>query len=199
MPWYNWIINHFYSFWWDYVAPLLLLDTQPPDGISCHTLQLKKRQITSFRFPTFSPGSGLWAGMPGILNHVKRFRLTRSMAGSHQLPQQSVCGPTGLYVIDPVYRQNLDRSQPLDYHSNVLLHTLETKPSGSVWINRNNLDSKCEDWAKSFMIRWLNCLFPHRKWKQHRKLKTDLKQLNKTYCIMPFQSYCWLQSPAKIK
>lgn len=176
MPWYNWIINHFYSFWWDYVAPLLLLDTQPPDGISCHTLQLKKRQITSFRFPTFSPGSGLWAGMPGILNHVKRFRLTRSMAGSHQLPQQSVCGPTGLYVIDPVYRQNLDRSQPLDYHSNVLLHTLETKPSGSVWINRNNLDSKCEDWAKSLWSDdWTVC-FPTESENSTENLKQTAEQ-----------------------
>lgn len=150
-------------------------------------------------FQLSPPGQVLEKACPGSWTMWRGSLLTRSVAGSHQLPQQSVCGPTGLYVIDPVYRQNLDRSQPLDYHSNVLLHTLETKPSGSVWINRNNLDSKCEDWAKSFMIRWLNCLFPHRKWKQHRKLKTDLKQLNKTYCIMPFQSYCWLQSPAKIK
>lgn len=187
MPWYNWIINHFCSFWWDYVAPLLLLDTQPLDGISCHTLQLKKWQITSSRFPTFSLGTGLWEGMPGILNHVKRF-LPHSERGRKPSVAAAKCMWANGTLCGWPHLQTESRSFP------VIRLSQQCPPAhfGNQTI-RIRLDKhEQSDRAKSFMIRWLNCLFPHRNWKQHRKLQTDPKQMNKACCIMPFQSYCWL-------
>lgn len=126
-----------------------------------HTfITTKETSIGSFRILAFMLRSGFamvcqWSCIMCICSC-----LTLSVARSHLSPQQSVCGPTGLNVIDPIYRGNLDRSQSLDYHSNVcctLWRPNYQDPSGnsqSIWFQR-------EDWAR-WNSQVITLVFPHR-------------------------------------